>query len=126
MAPQRKRCHSQPVQAMLDQVCPYDNTLSRNGNIEQVINTLLVDSHLITKKIEWGKDKLDIILVNTVNGTEVSPNSDELDSFHRSLYAFVENNAHLSLALESLDITVGSPGIGDVLQTDRDFESFEV
>ena len=111
---------------MLDKSCLYDSALSRNENIEQVINTLLLDSGLKTKKLLWGKDKLDITLVGTANGTEVSPNSDELDSFHRSLYAFVENNAQLSLALESLDITVGSPGIGDVLQTDRDFESFKV
>ena len=103
-----------------------DTHALRKESITKLINILLLDTSLSAKQILWGKDKLDITLVNTMNGTEVSPNSDEIDSFHRSLHKSVESDARLASALETLDITVGSPGLGDVLQTDRDFETFKV
>eukprot|EP01032_Pedospumella_encystans_P023914 gene23914-27063_t len=107
--------------------CPTSSVTygSTKESITSLINTLLLDTSLSAKQILWGKDKLDITLVNTMNGTEVSPNSDEIDSFHRSLHKGVESDARLASALETLDITVGSPGLGDVLQTDKDFETFK-
>ena len=115
-----------PVQAGFENDCISDTHALRKESITKLINTLLLDTSLSAKQILWGKDKLHITLVNTMNGTEVSPNSDEIDSFHRLLHKGIESDAWLADALETLDITVGSPGLGDVLQTDRDFETFKV
>lgn len=115
-----------PVQASFENDCISDTHALRKESITKLINTLLLNTSLSAKQIVWGKDKLDVTLVNTMNGTEVSPNLDEIDSFHRSLHKGVESDARLADALETLDITVGSPGLGDVLQTDRDFETFKV
>lgn len=122
----QERIHSRRIQAANENDTLNDNTYSVRQQVDKLISTQLMNSSLSVKQMQWGKDGLDITLINTINGVKVSPTSDELDSFHKSMYKLSENDANLSAALESLDITVSSPGIGDVLQTDRDFETFKV
>lgn len=125
-AQQRRSFQRKQLRCLPQETLSGDSYEDKIDCVEKVISTLLADSSMSVKHILCKKDTLDITLANSVNGTDTSPTSDELDIFHRSLNTFVQNDSHLSAVLEGLQITVGSPGIGDVLQTDRDFETFKV
>jgi len=101
-------------------------TESRNCKFESIIHSILAASpQLAVKHITWRKDKLDICLVNNINGVEYSPSMNELSEFHRTLYTQLEADPLLDQELTKLEVEVSSPGIGDVLQSDKDFVTFK-
>ena len=105
---------------------PSDKPENRNTKIEHIIHSILASTELTIKKITWYKDKLDLCLVNIINGTECSPNMAEISEFHKTLYTHLEADPLLDQELTNLEVEVSSPGIGDVLQSDKDFLTFKV
>lgn len=120
----RRQCS--PLESV-DSIVPQEaKPESRNSKFESIIHSLLASSPFKAKQITWRKDKLDICLVNNINGVECSPSMDELSEFHRTLYAHLEADPLLDQELTKLEVEVSSPGIGDVLQSDKDFVTFKV
>eukprot|EP01039_Chlorochromonas_danica_P010669 gene10669-11836_t len=59
------------------------------------------------------------------DGLERGLSSEELDRLHRGLYSVLEGRAHLAPLLQQSEFLVATPGVGEVLLTDRDFRSFK-
>lgn len=94
--------------------------------VEDIVNQTLNDLNLFLVKMVWISDRLEIIVSSSfdVNNLE-GPSIDVLNSVHSKIYASMELSEDLNKILVQCEVLVSSPGIGDVLKTDRDFVSFK-
>lgn len=94
--------------------------------IEKIINTNLLTSELRLHSMKWRPGKLELSLSKAYNSDDSSPQLDELEAFHQQLYTELESDPVIDQFLEKCDIIISTPGLSDVLSTDRDFVTFQV
>ena len=97
----------------------------------QLINSTLSVHGLGLKKMEWFADRIEVTTskLNPSTADDSSteedefPNADMLEQAHKSLYAMLESTD--ASLVEDYELIVASPGIEDLLQTPRDFVTFQ-
>lgn len=103
-------------------------TASVQSRIKTIINSALSKSDLRLHSLKWKQGKLELLLCKckSNNAEDSSPQLDQLEAFHKLLYAELEAVPQINAFLETCDVVISSPGLSDVLHTDRDFVTFQV
>lgn len=95
-------------------------------DVEQIIRTVVSAQEAYLQKITWKGGRIEVIIsANDDPDDPASPSLPVLQMCHRRLYEeFEKREADLAVVTRN-EIIVASPGIGDVLRSDRDFMTFK-
>jgi hypothetical protein len=76
--------------------------------------------------VKWIPGRIEVVVSDNESGEAPNLSATVLENIHREIYTQLEANDHELRIVSSFEILIATPGIGDVLQTDRDFMSFKV
>lgn len=99
---------------------------SVQNHIEQIVNVTLLNDELLLHSLRWKPGALELYLFKSGLAEDVSPDLEKLEHFHRHLYTELELIPEISSFLEKCDIVISSPGLSDILSSDKDFVTFQV
>ena len=77
-------------------------------------------------KLKWIGDRIEVIVsVNDVEENPIGPKLSDIDAVHRHFYHQLEINGDASDILRKYEVLFASPGVGELLYRDIDFEVFK-
>ena len=94
--------------------------------VEKIVNGSVSAEDLHILKLKWISNRLELTLSkNEDPGDPESPSAVELHSVHGNIYENLELADDELQFLSRFELLIASPGIGDTLKSDRDFETFK-
>lgn len=94
--------------------------------VEKIVNGSVSTEALHILKLKWISNRLELTLSKNEDPEDPeSPSAVELHSVHGSIYEKLELVDEELQFLSRFELLVASPGIGDTLRSDRDFETFK-
>jgi ribosome maturation factor RimP len=94
--------------------------------IEEYINTCTATETLKLHNIKWMPSRIEVVVSEIDEaGEEVGPSIDRLNTLHKKIFEMMEVDDEGEEMLEKYEILLASPGVGDILWRDIDFEVFK-
>ena len=97
------------------------------NEVESMINISVSNQNLYVRELKWVGDRIEVILSsNDLNDKNpIGPTLSDIDAVHRHFYDQFESNGDPLEILKKYEVLFASPGVGDVLHRDIDFEVFK-
>ncbi len=104
-----------------------ENMNSIQNEIESMINNSVSHKKLFIRELKWIGDRIEVtISENDLNDENpIGPPVSDIDAVHRHFYDQFEINGDPLEILTKYEVLFASPGVGDVLYRDIDFEVFK-
>ena len=112
--------------SLQNEVIQIDQAIELKRNVEQIIRDVVTKQNVFLQKITWKGGRIEVIITATDDPDDpAGPSSGVLSMCHRMMYEAFELRENDLSVVTRYEIIVASPGIGEVLRSDRDFVSFK-
>ena len=112
--------------SLQSEVIQSDQTMEWKRDVESIIRDVITKQNVYLQKITWKGGRIEVIITaNDDPDDPAGPSSGVLSMCHRMMYEAFELRESDLAVVTRYEIIVASPGIGEVLRSDRDFVSFK-
>lgn len=99
--------------------------VSNQNIVETIIKSIVNQNKGYINRLKWIPGRIELVVTDNEQGEVSCFTATTLETIHREIYTELETRDEELAIVSKYEIVVASPGVSDILKTERDFNSFK-